>query len=147
MKSFLASSAALGAGTLAFALHAFAVDGPQAGLWKVVTQPEINAMAAPAEVKTRCLKPEDVQDLEKTFAPAYRVQGSTCDRMDLQWSGQKLSWRIQCTGALSMEVAGSYEFDSPQHYTGVVTLLGSMGGREMRSRTTLEGQRIGECPN
>jgi hypothetical protein len=147
MKSFLARGFALGAGTLALALHAVAVDGPQAGLWKVTTQPEINAMAAPAEVKTRCLKPEDVQDLEKTFAPAYRVQGATCERMDLQWSGQKLSWRIQCTGALSMDVAGSYEFDSPEHYTGVVTLVGSMAGREMRSRTTLEGQRIGECPN
>jgi hypothetical protein len=44
-----------------------------------------------------------------------------------------------------MDVAGTYEFDTPQHYTGVVTLQGSMAGREMRSRTTLEGERIGEC--
>jgi hypothetical protein len=44
-----------------------------------------------------------------------------------------------------MEVAGIYEFDTPQHYTGVVTTLGAMAGREMRTRTTLEAERIGEC--
>jgi hypothetical protein len=147
MTSFLlARSVAVGAGLLAAGLHAAAVDGPQPGLWKVVTRPEMNGMQAPAEVKTRCLKPEHVQDLERTFAPEYRVQGSSCGRMDVQWSGQKLAWRVQCTGPLSMDVAGTYEFDSPQHYSGVVTLLGSMAGREMRSRTVLEGERIGECP-
>ena len=87
----------------------------------------------------------DHNDLEKTFAPEYRAQGSTCERMSVGWSGQKLSWRVQCTGPLSMDVAGAYEFDTAQHYKGVITMLGSMAGREMRSRTTLEGERIGEC--
>jgi hypothetical protein len=145
MTSFLARSLAIGVGLWASGLHALADDGLQPGLWKVVTRPEINAVPAPAEVKTRCLKPDDARDLERTFAPEYRVQGSTCGRMNVQWSGQKLSWRVQCTGPLSMDVAGTYEFDTPQHYTGVVTMLGSMAGREMRSRTALEGERIGEC--
>jgi hypothetical protein len=144
MRSFVARVAAFGLSLLA-PCAAGAVDGPQPGLWKVVTRPEVNAMPGPAETKTRCLKPEDVQDLERTFAPEYRVQGATCERMELQWSGQKLSWRIRCTGALSMDVAGTYEFDGPRHYSGVVTLVGLMAGREMRSRTTLEGERIGEC--
>jgi hypothetical protein len=146
MTWFLARSLAIGVSMWASGAHAAADDGLQPGLWKVVTRPEINAMQAPAEVKTRCLKPDDARDLERTFAPEYRVQGATCERMNVQWSGHKLSWRVQCTGALSMDVAGTYEFDTPQHYTGVVTLLGSMAGREMRSRTALEGERIGECP-
>jgi hypothetical protein len=145
MASFLARSAAVAAALLAAGSGAVAADALQPGMWKVVTRVEMNAMQAPAEVKTRCLKPDDARDLEKTFAPEYRVQGSTCERMDVQWSGQKLSWRIRCTGPLSMDVAGAYEFDTAQHYTGVVTVLGSMAGREMRSRTTLEGERIGEC--
>jgi uncharacterized protein DUF3617 len=115
------------------------------GLWKVVTQAEMNGMPAPAQEKTRCLKPEDARDLERTFTPEYRIQGSTCERMSVAWSGQKLSWRISCTGPLSMEVAGSYEFDTPRHYTGVVTSLGAMAGRETRTRTTLEAERIGGC--
>jgi Protein of unknown function (DUF3617) len=145
MASFLARSAAIAAALLATGARVIAADALQPGLWKVVTRVEMNAMQAPAEVKTRCLKPDDARDLEKTFAPEYRVQGSTCERMNVQWSGQKMSWRIQCTGPLSMDVAGAYEFDTPQHYTGVVTMLGLMAGREMRSRTTLEGERVGEC--
>jgi hypothetical protein len=147
MTSFPVRSLAIGAGLLASGLHAAAADGLQPGLWKVVTRPEINATQAAAEVKTRCLKPDDARDLERTFAPEYRVQGATCGHMNVEWSGQKLSWRVQCTGPLSMDVAGTYEFDTPQHYTGVVTMLGSMAGREMRSRTALEGERIGECPD
>jgi hypothetical protein len=145
MASFLARGAAVAAALLAAGSGAVAADALQPGMWKVVTRVEMNAMQAPAEVKTRCLKPDDARDLEKTFAPEYRVQGSTCERMDVQWSGQKLSWRIRCTGPLSMDVAGAYEFDTAQHYAGVITVLGSMAGREMRSRTTLEGERIGEC--
>jgi len=145
MASFLARSAAMVAGLLAGGCCAIAADGLQPGLWKIITQVEMNGLQAPAGVKTRCLKPDDARDLEKTFAPEYRAQGSTCERMSVGWSGQKLSWRVQCTGPLSMDVAGAYEFDTAQHYKGVITMLGSMAGREMRSRTTLEGERIGEC--
>jgi Protein of unknown function (DUF3617) len=140
VRSFAVAAALLAAG-----VHARAADPLEPGLWKVVTRVEMNGMQGPGEAKMRCLKPDDARDLERTFAPEYRAQGSTCERMNVAWSGQKLSWRIQCTGPLSMDVAGIYEFDTAQHYTGVVTLLGSMAGREMRSRTTLEGERIGEC--
>jgi Protein of unknown function (DUF3617) len=122
-----------------------AADALEPGLWKVVTRVEMNGMQAPADAKTRCLKPDDARDLERTFAPEYRVQGSTCEPMQVEWAGQKLSWRVRCTGPLSMEVAGTYDFDTPRHYTGVVTMLGSMARREMRTRTALEGERIGEC--
>jgi hypothetical protein len=122
-----------------------AADPLEPGLWKVVTRVEMNGMQAPAEAKTRCLKPDAARDLERTFAPEYRVQGSTCEQMQVEWSGQKLNWRVQCKGPLSMDVAGAYDFDTPRHYTGVVTMLGSMAGREMRTRTALEGERIGEC--
>ena len=122
-----------------------AADPLEPGVWKVVTRIEMNGMQAPAEAKTRCLKPDDARDLERTFAPEYRVQGSTCEQMQVEWAGQKLSWRVHCTGPLSMDVAGTYDFDTPRHYTGVVTMLGSMAGREMRTRSALEAERIGEC--
>lgn len=127
------------------AVVCFAADPLEPGLWKVVTRVEMNGMQAPAEAKTRCLKPDDARDLERTFAPEYRVQGSTCEQMQVEWAGQKLSWRVHCTGPLSMEVAGTYDFDTPRHYTGVVTMQGSMAGREMRTRSALEGERVGEC--
>jgi Protein of unknown function (DUF3617) len=123
----------------------YAADPLEPGLWKVVTQVDMNGLQGPTETKTRCLKAEDAQDLERTFAPEYRVQGATCERMDLAWEGQKLAWRVRCSGALSMEVAGTYEFATPRHYSGVVTTLAAMAGREIRTRTTLEAEHIGEC--
>ncbi|HML13040.1 MAG TPA: DUF3617 family protein, partial [Xanthobacteraceae bacterium] len=137
MISLFARSSAIAALLLAAAAHARAADPLEPGLWKVVASVNMNGLQGPAETKTRCLTPADARDLERTFAPEYRVQGSTCERADVAWSGQKLSWRIQCTGALSMEVAGTYEFDSPRHYTGAVTTRAEMAGREMRTRTTL----------
>jgi hypothetical protein len=125
--------------------HARAAEPLEPGSWKVVSHVEMNGMQAPPDTKTRCLKPDDARDLERTFAPEYRVQGSTCEEMKVEWAGQKLSWRVHCTGPLTMDVAGTYEFDTPRHYTGVVTLLGTMAGREIRTRTALEGERVGEC--
>jgi Protein of unknown function (DUF3617) len=122
-----------------------AADPLEPGLWKIVTRVDMNGMQGPGEAKTRCLKAEDARDLERTFAPEYRVQGSVCERMQLAWSGQKFSWRIRCTGPLSMEVAGTYDFDTPRHYSGEVTTLAAMAGGEMRTRTTLEAEHIGEC--
>ena len=133
------------AALLAAGVPARAADPLEPGLWKVITRVEMNGMQGPAEAKTRCLKPDDARDLERTFAPEYRVQGSTCGQMQVEWSAQQLKWRVQCTGPLSMDVAGAYDFDTPRHYTGLVTMQGSMAGREMRTRTALEGERVGEC--
>jgi hypothetical protein len=140
-----AGSFAVALALLAAVAHARAADPLEPGAWKVVTHVEMNGMQAPGGTKMRCLTPEDARDLERTFAPEYRVQGSTCEQMKVEWAGQKLSWRVHCTGPLSMDVAGSYEFDTPRHYTGVVTMVGAMAGREMRTRTALEGERIGGC--
>jgi hypothetical protein len=123
----------------------YAADPLEPGLWKVVSRVEINGAQGPPQTKMRCLKPDDARDLERTFAPEYRVQGSTCDGMNVAWSGQKLSWRVQCTGALSMAVVGTYDFDTPRHYSGEVATLAAIAGREMRTRTTLEAERVGEC--
>jgi Protein of unknown function (DUF3617) len=145
MKYRVSRSFVLAVALLVVGAHAHAADPLEPGLWKIVTRVDMNGMQGPGEAKTRCLKAEDARDLERTFAPEYRVQGSVCERMDLAWSGQRLSWRIRCTGPLSMEVAGTYDFDTPRHYTGEVTTLAAMAGREMRTRTTLEAEHIGEC--
>jgi len=46
-----------------------------------------------------------------------------------------------------MDVAGEFTFDSPEHYTAVITARSFMLGRLMQSiRTSVEGQRVGDCP-
>jgi hypothetical protein len=43
-------------------------------------------------------------------------------------------------------VFGSFNFDSPTHYTATVISKGSMAGRLISDvKTDLEGERVGEC--
>jgi hypothetical protein len=121
-------------------------EGLEPGLWRVTSTPEVRGAPAPPQVKTRCLKPEEASDLDKTFSPESRTQNSACERIEHELTGTRLRWRLQCTGQMSMDVTGTFDFDTPQHYSAVVTTKASIGGQSMDSRVTIEGERIGECP-
>jgi hypothetical protein len=135
-------------GSLCLALtpHAGA-DGLRAGQWKTVQSPEINGVAGPTQQGMRCLTPDAVADLDKTFSPVSRTTNSTCERTEHEVSPQRLKWRLQCTGQIDMDVAGEFTFDSPEHYSATITARSFMQGRLMQDvRTSIEGQRLGECP-
>src|SRR6266446_5503259 len=92
-------------------------------------------------------RPVAVADLDKTFSPISRTTNSTCERVEHESTPQRLKWRLQCTGQIDMDVAGEFMFDSPEHYTAVITARSFMLGRLMQSiRTSVEGQRVGDCP-
>ena len=129
------------------AASAAQADGLQAGFWKVTSRPENNGVAGPQMQNMRCLTADDVKDLDRTFSPISRTTNSTCERTEHESSPQRLKWRLQCTGQLDMDVAGEFLFDSPDHYTAVVTARSAMLGRVLNDvRTVIEGQRVGECP-
>jgi len=122
-------------------------DGLRAGQWQTVQTPEINGVAGPAQHGTRCLTPETVADLDKGFSPVSRTTNSSCERIEHESTPQRLKWRLKCTGQIDMDVAGEFTFDSPEHYTAVITARSFMQGRLMQSvRTSIEGQRVGKCP-
>ncbi len=123
-----------------------AAEGIQPGLWKVTSTPEIRGTPGPAQVKNRCLSPEEAGDVDKTFSPEHRTVNAECERVEHDFTAGKLRWRLKCTGQMSMEVAGAFEFHSPERYSAVVTSTSSIGGQTMESKVTIEGERIGECP-
>jgi hypothetical protein len=131
---------------LAVSVSAAAGEGIQPGLWKVTSTPQMGGAMAPAQVKMRCLTPNEAADVDKTFSPEHRTQNSTCERVEHAMTGTTLSWRLQCTGQLAMDVAGAFNFDTPQHYTAVVTTNTSIGGQRTSTRVTIEGEHVGECP-
>jgi len=137
----------LAAALILGAVQTCAADGLRAGQWRTINSPEIDGVAGPVQQTTRCLTPEAVADLDKTFSPISRTTNSTCERVEHVSTPQRLKWRLQCTGQLDMDVAGEFTFDSPEHYTAVITARSSMLGRLMQSiRTSVEGQRVGDCP-
>ena len=127
--------------------HAAAADGLRAGQWITVHATEIDGVAGPVQQGTRCLTPEAVADLDKTFSPISRTTNSTCERVEHELTPQRLKWRLQCSGQIDMDVAGEFTFDSPEHYSAVVTTRSFMLGRLMQSmRVSIEGRRVGDCP-
>jgi hypothetical protein len=93
----------------------------------------------------RCLSADEAADVDKTFSPEVR-SANACERVEHEVSGTKLKWRLQCAGQPAMEVTGAFEFDTPQHYTALVTTNVAIAGQSMSSRVTIEGERTGACP-
>src|SRR5262244_3198041 len=98
-----------------------AADGLRAGQWRTVNSPEIDGVAGPVQQSIRCLTPEAVADLDKTFSPISRTTNSTCERVEHESTSQRLKWRLQCTGQIDIEVTGEFIFDKPEHYTATIT--------------------------
>jgi hypothetical protein len=119
----------------------------EAGLWKVITKAEVNGATAPDQQTMRCLTLEEVDNLEATFSPNSRTINSTCETTEHTMSHEQLTWRLQCKGQIDMEVTGEFHFDTPQHYTAIITTRASMLGNQIqRSQALLEAQRVGACP-
>jgi Protein of unknown function (DUF3617) len=125
---------------------AVAEDVIESGQWKVTTNTIMNGAATPPQVKAKCLTPEQTGDIGKTFGPEIGTVNSNCERSEYDASGRKLKWHLQCKGQIDMDVSGSFDFDSPQHYTATVTARGWMAGQLMSDvKTQLEGERVGPC--
>ena len=121
-------------------------DGLQAGQWATVQRAQIDGVAGPPQQGSRCLTEEAVADLDKTFSPISRTTNTNCERVEHESTPQRLKWRLQCTGQIDIEVTGEFIFDKPEHYTATITARSFMLGRLMQDvRTSIEGQRVGEC--
>jgi hypothetical protein len=46
-----------------------------------------------------------------------------------------------------MDVAGEFNFETPEHYTATISARSSAMGRQLQSvRTTIDAHRVGDCP-
>jgi hypothetical protein len=116
------------------------------GQWKVTSNTVMNGAAMQPAVKGRCLTPEQAGDVAKTFGAVSGTVNSTCELAASETDGRTLKWHLQCKGQLDVDVLGSFNFDSPTHYTATVISKGWMAGRLMSDvKTELEGEHVGEC--
>jgi hypothetical protein len=129
-----------------FATSPALAEGLQPGFWKVTSTPEVNGALSAPQVKMRCMSPEETADLDKTFSPEARTINSSCERVEHELTATSLKWRLQCTGQMTMDVAGAFSFESPQRYVAEVRTQMSMPGQTVASRVKIEAERIGECP-
>ena len=142
-----AELAAIGLGLLSATTSAPAAENIiEPGQWKVTSTTVINGAVRPTQVKGRCISAEQAADVTRTFGPVSGTINSTCDAPDIKTTERTLSWRLKCRGQLDADVAGEFNFDSPQHYTAMVTSQGRMAGALISDvKTGIEGERVGDC--
>ena len=131
---------------LALASSPAGAGGLQEGYWKVTSTPEVNGQMARPQEKMRCLTPAEVSDLDKTFSPEARTINSACERVEHEVTPNSLKWRLQCTGQMTMDVAGVFSFETPQRYVAEVRTKMSMPGQTVMSGVKIVGERVGERP-
>jgi hypothetical protein len=69
-----------------------------------------------------------------------------CEAPEIKTTERTLTWRLTCRGQLDADVAGEFNFDTPQHYTAMVTSQGRMAGALISDvKTGIEGERVGDC--
>ena len=121
-------------------------DGLEAGLWRTRQSVTINGMAGPPRESTRCLTASAVADLDRTFSPVYGTTNSACERVEHEFTPQRLRWRLQCKGQADQDVAGEFLFERPDRYTASIQARFSMLGKVLQEVvTTIEAERVGEC--
>ena len=134
------------AAVLLAAMPAAQADGLEAGMWQLTTKGEMNGQPMPPQQSMRCLRPEDVADLDKTFSPVFGTVNSACERVEHEATPQRVKWRLICKGQVDMDVAGEFVFETPQRYVAMVATSASMMGRPMQSsRSVIEATHVGAC--
>ena len=134
-------------GLLATATAATAESLIEAGEWRVTSSAIINGAAQPAQAKSRCVTPEQAENVAATFGP---VSGGTvnsdCATPTVEAAGKTLKWRLQCRGQLDIDATGEFTFDNPHHYTAIITSKGKMAGALISDvKTVIEAERVGDC--
>ena len=133
-------------GLLATATAAAAETLIEAGEWKVTSSAVINGATSPPQSKSRCVTPEQADNVAGTFGPVSGTVNSDCEAPTVETAGKTLKWRLQCRGQLDIDATGEFNVDSPRHYTAIITSKGRMAGALISDvRTDIEAERVGDC--
>jgi Protein of unknown function (DUF3617) len=134
------------AAMLALAAYADAAAGPRPGLWKVTTRVSREGVTSEPNSQSSCVTADQMKDPSRSLMPPQSPD-EKCTRTQYEWTGSKLTWRIQCNGRMATSGGGDIDFDTPEHYHDKITSSGSVNGHDFASTILLEGERVGECPN
>jgi hypothetical protein len=132
-------------GLLALSTVAAAQTPRQDGLWKVQIQMSMPnmPMQLPPITTEQCVTPEDLKDPMRTV-PQPTTPGSPeagqCKTTDFQNAGDKITWKMECTGGTPMSGAGELVY-SGDTYAGTMTM--TRQGQTMTAK--INGVRLGDC--
>ena len=128
---------------LLFAIDVARAEPPEPG-WRVITT-TLSGPPSPPQVAMRCLTPEEVGDLGKTFGPQVSTVKSECER-EFEFEPSSLKWRLQCRGQINIDVAGQFVFESATRYSAMVVTRATMIDLVVQnSMVSIDAERVGAC--
>ncbi len=113
--------------------------GMKPGLWEITTTTEMPGMPfqpPPTKVK-QCYTKDDLKD-QKEVLPK---QEGECRITDVKESGNRVTWKVVCSGEGGGKGSGEMVFKGENEYAGSMRF--DMEGMTMTSRYA--GKRIGDC--
>jgi len=118
---------------------AAAGGGMKDGLWEITTSMDMPGMPyQPPPMKvTHCYTKEDVKDDRKVVP---KQQGD-CKILDMKHSGNRMTWKMVCSGRNKGTGEGEFIYRGDSAYEGTMKM--DMEGMTMTSR--YKAKRIGAC--
>jgi hypothetical protein len=128
-----------------FAATVLAQDLMRPGQWEVTMQMDMPGLPIkmPEMKSTSCVTPEQAKNPGATVQNPGRGRGrgsNNCKTSDQTIDGNKVTWRIACTGADAMTGEGEMVFNGDS-YTGKMSMNMAQGQMTMQQ----SGKRIGDC--
>jgi len=123
---------------LALPAASFAADTMRDGYWELVTTMEMPGMPmqmAPTATK-HCYTKEDVKDQKKTIST-----DKNCTVTDLKQSGNKVTWKMKCTGERAGVFSGETVYKGDTYDS---TMKMESQGYTMNMK--VKAKRLGDCP-
>ena len=124
--------------TLVLPATIFAADTMREGYWELITTTEMPGMPMeipPTKIK-HCYTKEDVKDQRKTIST-----DKNCTITDFKQSGNKISWKMKCTGENSGVFSGETIFKTDAYDS---TMKMQTQGQTMNMK--VKAKRLGNCP-
>jgi hypothetical protein len=116
------------------------------GEWRTTETAVVNGKAGQPDVSTDCVSAEEPRDPMKALAEMQQ-KDQQCSRADVKQNGNSVTFVMQCGDAKqgTMDMAMTFTFDGPRHYTGVFKSAMSFGGQKMTTDGTVDARWIGAC--
>jgi hypothetical protein len=117
----------------------FAANEMREGKWEITSSMDMPGMPfkVPPTVVSHCYTEEDVKDQKKVIAN----KNSDCTVTDMKKTGNKLTWKMKCTGKSKGTFSGETTFGKDIYES---TMNMQSEGRSMTTKS--KARRIGDCP-
>ena len=124
---------------IALSLPAAASAQGKDELWEVTTKMEMPGMpmAMPPQVTRQCVAKSKGDE-------GYIPTRDNCKVVDSKRSGNRVTFRMTCTGKDAMDATGEIVFGSGS-YDGRMQMAMKAEGQTMTMNNTFTGKRVGDC--